>query len=422
LYRYGPNGQIYLCRKVNGRNVWKTLQTADRKRAMAIAAFTLYAAGQNGNTELVPPLQPLAATPTAPLPSWLARREVEMPSPPPPITTTQTATLNDRLNGDLIPASSPPHLPPPPAGIRITIRRPAGVTLANLVDRFRQESGHLARSTRQTLDCHFKVAADHFDFGREVSKITLADLRTLKSKLCEGRKPSTVNDILFKAMAALFKIAVEDEVIEKSPMEKLKRVRKGGEPNRAQPTWEQAQQIEAEVGRYAAETALIIGFMRNFGVGQAEIHYLLGDHTDLKNGVIHFRRKKTGKPFDVPVFPHAQAFIKRLKDQGRFQTGKPVVTWRNPRKALEAACQRLDLPTYEPRALRRCFIVHCLQQGIDPRVVAKWQGHKDAKLIFTVYGKYIDQSYERAQAERLGGVAEAVPASANGAGAERSAA
>jgi integrase len=388
---------------------------------MAISVLTLYAAGQNGNAELVPPLQPLVAKPTSLPPGWLASREVELPSPPPPAPVTQAASPNERLAGDVIPASSPPQLPPPPAGIRITIRRPAGVTLANLVDRFRLDSGHLAKSTRQTLDCHFKVAADHFDFGREVSKIALADLRTLKSKLCEGRKPSTVNDILFKAMAALFKIAVEDEIIEKSPLEKLKRVRKGGEPNRAQPTWEQAQQIEAEVGRYAAETAVIIGFMRNFGVGQAEIHYLVGDHVDTENGVIHFRRKKTGKPFDVPIFHHAQTFIERLKGQGRFQTGKPVVTWRNPRKALEAACQRLGLPSYEPRSLRRCFIVHCLQQGIDPRVVAKWQGHKDAKLIFTVYGKYIDPGYERAQAERLGGVAEETSVASNGAGTERSA-
>ncbi len=400
LYRYGPTGTIYWCRKVNGKNVWKSLQTKDRKRAMAIAACTIYAAGQNGNSELVPPAQPQAPIPTGPLPGWLANREVEPPASPPLTPTTQTTAPNERLATEIVPASAPP------AGIRITLKRPAGVTLANLLDRFRLESGHLAKSTRQTLDFHFKVAADHFDFGREVSKVTLADLRTLKSKLCDGRKPSTVNDILFKAVAALFKIAVEDELIEKSPMEKLKRVRKGGEPNRAQPAWEQAQQIEAEVRRRAAETAVIIGFMRNFGVGQAEIRYLLGDHVDLENGVIHFRRKKTGKPFDVPIFHHAQAFIERLKDQGRFQVGKLVVQWRNPRKALEAACQRLGLPSYEPRALRRCFIVHCLQQGIDPRVVARWQGHKDAKLIFSVYGRFIDPGYERAQAEKLAGVAE----------------
>jgi integrase len=97
-------------------------------------------------------------------------------------------------------------------------------------------------------------------------------------------------------------------------------------------------------------------------------HYLM----DCRSRSIHFRRKKTGKPFDVPLFPHAATLVERLKAEGRLFVGKPVVKWRNPRKALAAACERLDLHVYEPRALRRCFIIHALEQGIDPRVVAKW--------------------------------------------------
>ena len=52
LYRYGPTGTIYWCRKLKGQNVWKNLQTADRKRAMAITALYNYAASQNGNHEV----------------------------------------------------------------------------------------------------------------------------------------------------------------------------------------------------------------------------------------------------------------------------------------------------------------------------------------------------------------------------------
>ena len=289
------------------------------------------------------------------------------------------------------------------------------------MERFRQESSHLALSTRQTYDFHFRVAARCLDFNRDVSSINMADLRQLKSKLCDGRKPSTVNDILFKVLGSLFRMALEDGLITKSPMEQLKRV-KWREPDRKELTWDQAQQIVAEVERYAPKTVFIVGFMQNFGVGQAEVKYLMGEHIDLAAQVIHFRRKKTGKPFDVPIFGHANAFVDRLKVNERLQTGKPVVEWRNPRKALAAACERLGLPAYEPRALRRCFIVHCLQQGIDPRLVAKWQGHKDAKLIFSVYGKYIDRDYERAQAEKLGGVTEGSSAGGKSVGTTQSAA
>ena len=147
--------------------------------------------------------------------------------------------------------------------------------------------------------------------------------------------------------------------------------------------------------------ATIVRELCNFGVGQAEIHYLLGEHIDLSQGIVHFRRKKTGKPFDVPIFTHAKEFIERLKSNGRLKKALPVVKWRNPRKALQSACERLNVQPYEPRAFRRTFIVHALQSGIDPRVVARWQGHKDATLIFKVYGKFIDANYERQQAEKL---------------------
>jgi integrase len=347
---------------------------------MAISAFNIYLAGQNGNTEVtvVPDGMPASLPPAAF--SALPREQVITPT--------------------LSPSSTEVPLPKP---VVASPPRPATVTLDHLVKTFNRQAKHLAMATRQTMECHFKVAARHMNFERDVRDISLGDLRNLKSKLSEDHKPSSVNDIIFKGLGALFRLAIDDDLIERSPLERLKRSRKG-EPDRKQPTWEQSQEIADAVAESSPETGIIVGFMRNFGVGQAEIKYLFGEHIDLRAGVIHFRRKKTGKPFDVPIFPHAKPFIESLNTTAPFQVGKPVVEWRNPRKALGSACERLSLPSFEPRALRRCFIVHCLQEGIDPRLVAKWQGHKDAKLIFSVYGKFIDHDYELAQAARLGGV------------------
>jgi len=274
------------------------------------------------------------------------------------------------------------------------------VSLNSLVKKLKAQWGHLAPATRTKLDCHFKVAKRFLNFDRDVMDISLADMRELKSKLSEKRKPVTVNDIIFKALASLFTLALEDGIIDRSPLERLKRGKRG-ETRREQPSWAQSQQIVDEVAKSTSETGLIVGFMRNFGVGQAEIKYLLSEHIDFTAQTIHFRRKKTGKLFDVPIFPHAKKFVEQLKADGRLQRGMPVLAWRNPRKALETACEHLNLPEYEPRALRRCFIVRCLETGVDPRVVAKWQGHSDAKLIFTVYGKYIDAKHEQREAAKL---------------------
>jgi integrase len=335
---------------------------------MAIAAVLNYSSAQNGNHEIVvlPDRATNAATGTCPQP------QVAQPVPP--------ASAQE-------PAATPARSDKP-------------VTLDSLVTRFKGEWNHLAPATRNKLDCHFKVAARYLNFEREVTGIRLADMRELKSKLLVGRKPSTANDIIFKALAALFNLALEDGIIDRSPLERLKPAIKK-EIEREQPTWEQSGRIVAEVTKSRAETGLIVGFMRNFGVGQAEIKYLLGEHIDLTAQVVHFRRKKTGKFFDVPIFPHAKEFVEQLKSEGRLERGKPIVAWRNPRKGLATACDHLDLSEYEPRALRRCFIVHCLEKGIDPRLVAKWQGHTDAKLIFSTYGKHIDAKHEQREAGKL---------------------
>jgi integrase len=370
LYRYGPTGTIYWCRKLNGQNVWKNLQTADRKRAIAMTALYDYAATQNGNHEI----SVISLGSEAPK---LLPQNVESAAPTPAVSS-----------------ATPERTTPAPPTITL------GVSLEALADRFRAESKHLAKSTRETMDYHFKVAGEFLDFQRDVATIRLADLRTLKSQLMEGRKPSTVNDIIFKGLGALFKIALEDGYIEKWPMEKLKRTH-NREPDRQQPTWKQSQQILQSVTRSVAETGVIVGIMRHFGIGQAEIKHLDGAHIDLPRGEIHFRRKKTSKPFDVPIFPHAKGFIDSLIQQGRLTAGKPVVTWRNPRKALENACKELGLPIYSPRGLRRTFIVHCLETGVDPRVVAQWQGHGDATLILKLYGKYISKEHAAKMAQML---------------------
>ena len=59
---------------------------------------------------------------------------------------------------------------------------------------------------------------------------------------------------------------------------------------------------------------------------------------------------------------------------------------KDARRALAAACQRLGLPIYTPRSLRRMFITRCIEKGIDVKVIAQWQGHRDGgKLILGTY-------------------------------------
>ncbi len=55
----------------------------------------------------------------------------------------------------------------------------------------------------------------------------------------------------------------------------------------------------------------------------------------------------------------------------------------------------------EVRSLRRTLIIHLIQQGIDTRLIAKWQGHAEATLILSRYGQYIDAEHEAEELKKL---------------------
>jgi integrase len=80
-----------------------------------------------------------------------------------------------------------------------------------------------------------------------------------------------------------------------------------------------------------------------------------------------------------------------------------VFSVRTPEVALRGSCKRLGLPHFSPRSLRRMFIVRALEKGVDPRVVAQWQGHNDGGgLILRVYGAWIRQEHAQRMAKLLG--------------------
>src|SRR5204862_7489881 len=56
------------------------------------------------------------------------------------------------------------------------------------------------------------------------------------------------------------------------------------------------------------------------------------------------------------------------------------------KKAIANACRRLNLPKYSHISFRRMFITRAIERGVDVKVIAEWQGHKDGgKLILDTY-------------------------------------
>ncbi len=59
---------------------------------------------------------------------------------------------------------------------------------------------------------------------------------------------------------------------------------------------------------------------------------------------------------------------------------------KNAKEAIKSACQRLNFPLYTSRSFRRTFITTAIERGVDVKVIAGWQGHRDGgKLILDTY-------------------------------------
>ena len=201
-------------------------------------------------------------------------------------------------------------------------------------------------------------------------------------------------------MREVFAKAIEEGCIESSPME----VGKGGKgikyrkskakPKRLTPDPDSfkaiVQSIRDQVyADTASSSADLVEFMGLAGLGTAECAGLCWQDINLKSGTIAVLRKKTGVHFQIPIYPQLRPLLERMDAEREDRSPVAnVFAVKNPKKALEAACKRLDLADYTSRALRRMFITQALELGIDAQTIANWQGHTDGGvLILKTYGK-----------------------------------
>jgi integrase len=182
--------------------------------------------------------------------------------------------------------------------------------------------------------------------------------------------------------------AVLDRVIGESPASHLK-YRRRKAPIRLTPTWSEFQAIVADVRSQpfnadAQDSADFLEFMGLAGLGQAELANMKREHIDLESGRIQVYRLKTATPFSIPVFPQVRSLLERLC-QGK-KPHQHIFANRQARKALTNACKRLGYSAYTQRSLRRMFITQAIELGVDVKVIAQFQGHKDGgKLILDTY-------------------------------------
>jgi integrase len=116
-------------------------------------------------------------------------------------------------------------------------------------------------------------------------------------------------------------------------------------------------------------------------------------------------RHKTSTGIAIPIFPQLRQLLERLC--GGKVGDERIFRIRDAKKALTGACRRLGLPQFSQRSFRRMFITRAIERGVDVKVVAEWQGHKDGgKLILDTYS-HVNPTHSHRMAALMTGDSDA---------------
>lgn len=193
-----------------------------------------------------------------------------------------------------------------------------------------------------------------------------------------------------QVVRAAFALAVNDRLIARSPASEIKQIKRD-KPIRRTPTFEEFKSMVANVRAQiynadSADSADFIEFLGLAGLGQAEASSLTWGDVDWHRQEITTFRHKTSAGFVIPIYPQLRPLLERLRGDGIRKPDERVLRINDAKKALAAACRRLNFPSYSQRALRRLFITRALEKGVDVKVIAEWQGHRDGgQLILSTY-------------------------------------
>ena len=259
-----------------------------------------------------------------------------------------------------------------------------------MCDLYLQTIEHLSESTKKAKRSIIKRLKDTF-YGADA--IPLADIKPSQLEAWLSKHTAKLSashrNTFVTTLRDIFDLAVRDRYISDSPCAEFK-YRKRETPIRLTPSYDEFKAIVADIrsqqfnGHGAEQSADFIEFLGLAGLGQAEAAGLLRKHVRFDKGHIQLFRHKTRQAFTIPIYPQARPLLEKLCDG--LKPDDRVLPINDAKKAIAGACQRLGLPSYTQRALRRMFIVRCIELGIDIKTVSQWRAHCDGgKLILSTY-------------------------------------
>jgi integrase len=283
---------------------------------------------------------------------------------------------------------------------------PESIGLKEAVTRYLHSISHLSESTQTRAKILCEKLQEKFG-DVEISDLKSGDVEKFLSQRIEsGRSKSSYNEDL-RDSKKLFNLAVRDKFLGENPIADLKALKRD-KPNRDTPSEEEFNAILETILTHrtkddAADCANFVKFMGLAGVGNSEAAALQWKHVDFRGGRIFLYRNKTDKGYEIPMFPRVRELLSELWEASGKLPGSNVFKVSDCYNVIGLACEKLQLPHYDQRSLRRMFIFKCIDANIPLNVIASWQGHADGgATILKNYADKINGQQSKQFAEMVG--------------------
>ena len=222
-----------------------------------------------------------------------------------------------------------------------------------------------------------------------------------------GKKSTPVSEATINreicCLKVVFRKAVEWERLEDSPAKKVKTFKESPNSPRLLEEDEIIRLLEAMPERLKPLIACVV----YAGLRKTELFQLQWADINWKTQELNVvsRRGQHTKNYESRRIPMNDILVKTLRQHRHLkgpyvfcdETGKP---YSDIRTALNHAADRARIAgPIRLHQLRHAFCSHALMQGIDPRTVQKWMGHKDLKT--TLRYAHVSPDHERSAIQRL---------------------
>lgn len=246
-------------------------------------------------------------------------------------------------------------------------------------------------------------------FGMDVRKVSERDCQDWLSRFQKSYAPSVVNNSI-GTLRAVFEEAVNSGARFGNPAANLSRMRIRPKrlelPSRAE-FLRFVEEIRTAGAGQSKDCANLVKFLAYSGVRVGEAKFVTWADANFERHQLHVRgdpitATKNGETRFAPMIPELEQMLLGLRneraDEPLTATVMRVFECQN---SMTHAAARIGMKRITHHDLRHLFATICIESGVDIPTVSRWLGHKDGgALCMKTYG-HLRQDHSLAQAQRV---------------------